>query len=200
MSQETTIGNLNGGISDEDSRLVDSILNDLNSSGGQQQGQPGQTQQGQQVQMQQPHMQGQMQPGQQPGQQQPGQQQGQPGPRQEVSPEQMKNIQMQRQMALQQQQQIMHQQQMAQQMAQNQGKNEIPVVNDSLLENIKKESKSIILIMLLFIVLNLPQIDNLFKSYPNLFVCDSGVINMQAILVKSIIIGGVFYGVKTYLL
>ena len=31
MSQETQIGNLSGGISDEDSKLVDSILNDLNS-------------------------------------------------------------------------------------------------------------------------------------------------------------------------
>ena len=34
MSQETRIGNL-GGISDEDSKLVDSILNDINNSGQQ---------------------------------------------------------------------------------------------------------------------------------------------------------------------
>jgi len=45
MSQETQIGNLGGGISDEDSKLVDSILNDINSSSGQRaepavQGQP----------------------------------------------------------------------------------------------------------------------------------------------------------------
>jgi len=33
MSQETQIGNLGGGISDEDSRLVDSILNDINNTG-----------------------------------------------------------------------------------------------------------------------------------------------------------------------
>ena len=32
MSQETSIGNLNNSISDEDSKLVDSILNDLNST------------------------------------------------------------------------------------------------------------------------------------------------------------------------
>ena len=30
MSHETPIGNLSGGISDEDARLVDSILNDIN--------------------------------------------------------------------------------------------------------------------------------------------------------------------------
>ena len=37
MSQETQIGNLGGGISDEDSKLVDSILNDLNGGPQQQQ-------------------------------------------------------------------------------------------------------------------------------------------------------------------
>ena len=34
MAQETQIGNLSGGISDEDSKLVDSILNDINGGGG----------------------------------------------------------------------------------------------------------------------------------------------------------------------
>ena len=38
MSQETPIGNLGGGsMNQEDSRLVDSILDDLNNSGQQQQ-------------------------------------------------------------------------------------------------------------------------------------------------------------------
>ena len=46
MSQETPIGNLGGGVSDEDSRLVDSILNDINNSIGSSQGQGG-SQQGQ---------------------------------------------------------------------------------------------------------------------------------------------------------
>ena len=111
MSQETQIGNLSGGISDEDSRLVDSILNDLN--GPQQQG--SQQQQG---------------PPQQQGPQQgPSQQQGGP------TPEQQKMMMAQRQQQLAQQQ--MAQQQMAQQqMAQKQN-----VINsggmDGLLENIK---------------------------------------------------------------
>ena len=47
MSQETQIGNLGGGISDEDAKLVDSILNDINSTCPQQ-GQQGPPQQGQQ--------------------------------------------------------------------------------------------------------------------------------------------------------
>ena len=42
------IGNLGGGISDEDSKLVDSILNDINSSSGPPQKQGQQGQQGQQ--------------------------------------------------------------------------------------------------------------------------------------------------------
>ena len=86
MSQETQIGNLSGGISDEDSKLVDSILNDLNShSEGQQQQQP--------------------QPQQQPQQGEMGQM-----PRQELTPEQMRQIQMQRQMAMQQQQDLQNNQ------------------------------------------------------------------------------------------
>ena len=48
MSQETQIGSLGGGISDEDSKLVDSILNDINNSGSQQPQRPQQQQQQQQ--------------------------------------------------------------------------------------------------------------------------------------------------------
>ena len=65
MSQETQIGNLSGGISAEDSKLVDSILNDINNSGQQRPPQQGAPQQ------------------QGPPQQQGGQQQqGQPSPQQ----------------------------------------------------------------------------------------------------------------------
>ena len=44
MSQETQIGTLSGGISDEDSKLVDSILNDLNSHSEQERGMQGRRQ------------------------------------------------------------------------------------------------------------------------------------------------------------
>ena len=179
MSHETQIGSLSGGISDEDSKLVDSILNDLNS-----------------------HSEG---PGQQPQQQQP-QQQPQQQQQQELTPEQMKHIHMQRQMAMQ-QQQLMQQQQMAQQqmMQQKQGqeqeeKKEMVQKSDSFMDNIKNEAKSVALIIFLSIVLNLEQVDNLFKSQPSLFVGEGGGINMQAIFVKALLIGSIFYGVKTYLL
>ena len=186
MSQETQIGNLGGGISNEDSELVDSILNDLNSHS------------------EEPRVaQGQRPPqGGQPTQQ-----------RQELTPEQIKQIQMQRQMAMQ-QQQLMQQQQMAQQqmaqqqmaqqapqqqMAQPNGK-EMKVDSDSIVDQIKNESKSIILIIFLSIILNLEQVDNLFKSQASFFTTESGSLNMQAIFIKALIIGFIFYTVKTYLL
>ena len=65
MSQETRIDSLSGGISDEDAKLVDSILNDLGQGPSQQA--PPQEASTQQPPMQQPPMQ---QPAQPPSQQQ----------------------------------------------------------------------------------------------------------------------------------
>jgi flagellar motor protein MotB len=196
MSQETPIGNLSGGISEEDSKLVDSILNDLNSHSDDSH----MTQQGPQGPQQGPQ-----------GQQRP-----------ELTPEQMKQIHMQRQMAMQ-QQQLMQQQQMAQQqmaqqqmaqqqmaqpqMAQQNGQGniqntskEMTTGSDGIIDQIKNESKSIILVIFLSIILNLEQVDNIFKSQASLFTNESGSLNMQAIFIKALIIGFIFYGVKTYLL
>jgi hypothetical protein len=164
MSQETQIGNLGGGISDEDSKLVDSILNDINSSASPQQGQPGQ----------------------------PGQQ---------VSPEQMKMMQ-QQQMAQRQQQmaqQQMAQQQMAQQQMAQQKMNMIQDDSNDIITNIKLESKNIMTIIFLCILLNIEQVDALFKSL-SIFTSESGGLNMQAVFVKALLIGSVLYLVKTYLL
>ena len=183
MSQETPIGNLSGGISEEDSKLVDSILNDLNSH-SEDSRIPREPQMGQN--------------------------------RPELTPEQIKHIQMQRQMAMQ-QQQLMHQQQMAQQqmaqqmaqqqMAQPNGlgniqntSKEMTKESDGIIDQIKNESKSIILVIFLSIILNLEQVDNIFKSQASLFTNESGSLNMQAIFIKALIIGFIFYGVKTYLL
>lgn len=194
MSQETQIGNISGGISDEDSKLVDSILNDLNTHSNES------------------HM----------DQRQPTGEQRQPTGQQrpELTPEQIKQIQMQRQMAMQ-QQQLMQQQQMAQQqmaqqqMAQQQmgqqqrkgqedtqlnpGK-EMTRDSESIIDQIKNESKSIILVIFLSIILNLEQVDNLFKTQPSFFTTESGSLNMQAIFIKALIIGIIFYTIKTYLL
>ena len=192
MSQETQIGNLNGGISTEDSKLVDSILNDLNNhnTGGQQ------PQAQQQVQQQ----------AQQPQQQIMRDQHGN-----ELTPEQVKQIQMQRQMAMQQQQLMAQQQQMAQQQEMAQRVNGPSTEEDApnkmatnvgtnLIDNIKIESKGILLVVLLSVIFNLEQVDGIFKLHPGLFVSENGSLNMQAIFVKALVTGLIYYGVKSYLL
>jgi hypothetical protein len=172
MSQETPIGNLGGGISVEDSKLVDSILNDINSSGSSQ-GQAGQ--------------------GQGQGQ---GQQQGQP------SPEQMKIMQQQQMMR---QQAMAQQQALAQQQAQQQGlaQQKMNMIQGSdsgdIIENIRLEAKNITTIVFLCILFNIEQVDNILKGL-SMFVNESGGLNMQAVFMKSILIGIIFYLVKTYLL
>ena len=182
MSQETQIGNLSGGISAEDSKLVDSILNDINNSGQQRP----------------PQQQGAPQQG--PPQQQGGQQQqGQP------SPDQIKMMQMARQQQMAQQQQMAaKQQQLQQQQQMAQGPQGAQRViqgggTDSLIESVKLEAKNIMTVILLCVVFNVEQVDGLFKTQ-SMFVTEAGALNMQAVFVKAILIGLIFYAVKVYLL
>jgi hypothetical protein len=192
MSQETQIGNLGGGISEEDSRLVDSILNDINS--GSQQGQPqqGQPQQGQPQQGQ--HQQGHP----QQGHPQQGQQ-GQPSPEQIRMMQQQQQQQMaMRQQQMAQQQQIAQQQMTQQQMEQKQNMIKSEGSND-IVENIKIEAKNVMVVIFLCIFFNVDQVDNLFKSQ-GMFLNEAGSLNMQAVFIKAVIIGIIFYVAKTYLL
>ena len=179
MSQETPIGNLGGGISDEDSKLVDSILNDINSSGSS--GGSGSN----------------------PQMQQQGPQQGQQGQQgQQPSPEQIKMMQQQQMMR----QQALQQQALAQQQQQNlaqQSQQKMNMIQSSgsgdVVENIKLEAKNIMTIVFLCILFNIEQVDNLLKGV-SIFVTEGGGLNMQAVFLKSILIGIIFYLVKTYLL
>jgi hypothetical protein len=54
-------------------------------------------------------------------------------------------------------------------------------------------------VVFLCIVFNIDQIDNIFKSQ-NMFLSDSGGLNLQAVFIKALLIGIIFYLVKTYLL
>lgn len=171
MSQETPIGNLGGGISDEDSKLVDSILNDINSSSGPSQGQA--------------RAQG-----------------GSPQQGQQPSPEQIKMMQ---------QQQMMRQQALAQQQAQQQAlvqqqamsQQKMNMIQGSgsgdIMESVKLEAKNIMTVVFLCILFNIEQVDNILKGV-SMFVNEGGGLNMQAVFLKSIVIGLIFYVVKTYLL
>ena len=181
MSQETSIDRLSGGISDEDAKLVDSILNDLG-QGSPQQGPP-QQMASEQYQMQQ--QQEQPQQGQQPQMQQ--------GPQQhQMTP---------------QQQQQMHQQMMMQQqqLEQHQKMNQAPHIVDTgsdvgtIADSIKTEAKSIMVIIFLCIVFNLGQVDGIFKKI-GIFVEEGGSLNMQCVFVKALLIATLYFLVKTQLL
>lgn len=188
MSHETKIGNLNNRLNDEDSELVDSILKDLNNhSNYNEEPQALHAPQAPQAPQAPPDMN---------------------PPKQELTPEQMRQIQMQRQMAMQ-QQQLMQQQQMAQQMAQQMDqrnndklseRKEMKINEDTLLDKIKNQSKKIILVIFLSIIFNLEQVDGLFKTQPSLFISENGSLNIQAIFIKALIIGALFYGISEYLL
>ena len=162
---ETRIDNLSGGISDEDAKLVDSILNDL------------------------------------------GQGQGQ-GP--QMSPEQQQAMQQQAMLAQQQQQlqqqQAMQQQAMQQQaMQQQQGESAMQPqmagssVSSGIMGEIQSEAKSIIVIMTLFILLNLDQVNELFQKI-SVFVSENGSLNMQSVFVKALLLGSLYFIIKTKLL
>ena len=165
MSQETPIGNLSGGISEEDAKLVDSILNDLGQ--GSQQATPAQA-----------------------------------APS-SMSPEQQALLAQQQ--ALQQQalrQQAMQAQAMQGQQQAMQGQGQSMQVagssSQSIAESIKRESKSIMVIIVLSVMLNLGQVNNLFKKIA-LFVSEDGSLNLQCVFVKAILIGALFFVAKSKL-
>ena len=85
-----------------------------------------------------------------------------------------------------QQQQMMKQQQMIQQ------KDEPESV--SIIDKIQSDWKPILLVVVLSIAMNIGFVDSIFKMNDNLyFIRDDGSLNTQAILIKGIIIGCLFF-------
>ena len=169
MSQETPLNSLGGNkMNSEDSRLVDSILNDLNSTKPQQSGP------------------------QQSGPQQQMPQRGQAP--QQMSPEQHKALLAQRQ----------HQMMQQQQMLQNQVPQKIQEVssneNESLLDKLQKDAKYIIIVISLSIIANISVVDELFKMEGvTYFMQDNGNLNIQATIIKAIVVGVIFFICKNFL-
>ena len=165
MSQGTPISKLGGNsMNDEDSRLVDSILNDLNNSSPQQPSSP---------------------PANPPV---PG------GPPQQMTPEQHKVMLAQRQQAMMQQQMMMQQQAMQQQQQKIKNKE-----NESIIEKLQSNWKPILIVMLIILFINTPIVDDIFRRSGEYFMSETGALNMQAILVKSIISGIVYFVSTSYL-
>lgn len=165
MSQGTPINKLNGNsMNDEDSRLVDSILNDLNSgsdSGDMQDGMP-----------------------------QPG------GPPQQMSPEEHKAMLAQRQQQMMQQQMMMQQQQQA--MMQQQQAENIDAT-ESILEKIQNEWKTVLIVFILAVCVNMGAVDNLLKTDTlGVFVDESGNLTIQSVIMKAIAVALSFFLINTF--
>ena len=159
MSQGTPVNKLNNSMNDDDSRLVDSILNDLNNK-------PTGPSMGQ---------------GQGPSMPQAG------GPPQQMSPEQHKMMLAQRQQAMMQQQMMMQQQATL-----NQNKKE--VTGESIIEKLQDNWKSLLIIFVLCVAMNLEVVDNLFKlEGVTMFLTETGGLNIQASFIKSIAVVLVFF-------
>ena len=185
MSQETSLNDLGRTMNDEDSQLVDSILNDLNSTNKQQMGQPqmGQPQMAQQQMTQQQMAQQQMAQQQMAQQQMAQQQMGQQG-QPPLTQEQHRAMLQQRQQAM------MHQQAMLQQQTMMKGQNK----SESLLDRLQNDWKSILLIIVLSVVLNSGFIDGLFKlNESTYFLLEDGNLNFQTTIIKALILGILYF-------
>ena len=74
-----------------------------------------------------------------------------------------------------------------------------PEDSGDLLSDIKKDAKSIIVVMLLCVAMNLDQVNSMFANV-SLFVTEAGGLNMQAVVVKAILIGILYFIVTNKLL
>ena len=72
-------------------------------------------------------------------------------------------------------------------------------VSSGIMEGIQAEAKSIIVIMTLFILLNLDQVNELFQKIA-VFVSENGSLNMQSVFVKALLVGALYFIIKTKLL
>ena len=161
MAQETPIGNL-GNMNQEDSQLVDSILNDLNS--GQQQQQQQQQQQPQYSQEQQ----------------------------QAMLAERQRELEMQQQQQM--QEQMYHQQMMEQQA------NMVSNTPNDIMEKIKDDGKYVVVVVILCIIVNMGFVDELFKmNEMTIFLTEAGTLNTQAIVIKAVAVGLVFFAIKYFM-
>ena len=161
MAQETPIGNL-GNMNQEDSQLVDSILNDLNS--GQQQQQQQQQQQPQYSQEQQ----------------------------QAMLAERQRELEMQQQQQM--QEQMYHQQMMEQQA------NMLSNTPNDIMEKIKDDGKYVVVVVILCIIVNMGFVDELFKmNEMTIFLTEAGTLNTQAIVIKAVAVGLVFFAIKYFM-
>ena len=134
-----------------------------------------------------------------PQQQQPQQPQQEQG----MSPEEQKMLYMQQQQELEQQQKMMNEQ-MKQQMEQsNDNPNIIQQLSpDTIMDNLKVEGKSILIVILLGLLINLDPINDALKSTANSFFVnvETNELTVQSLFLKAIMMGVLFYVIKNLLI
>ena len=164
----------NNQLNDKENTMVDSIINDLNSSGPPQQ--------------------------QQQGQQQQGQQQQQQGPPQQ----QMNEQQMQQQMMLQQQQQQMEQYQQMMQQQQQEMEEKTPEKKEKkkkekepdMIQEIITHIKLPLIVSCLTLLINLDPVTELFKGHSILFDVENNKFTIVTTIIKALLIGILFFGIN----
>lgn len=122
----------------------------------------------------------------------------------ELTPEQEKELYLRQQQELEYQQKMIHQQMMEQQQGQQQEQPTMIANNttDNFIDNLKNESKYIVLVIFLGLLFNLDMVNELFKSTnSSIFVnLESKDLTIQSSLIKALLMGVLFYVIKTFLI
>ena len=95
------------------------------------------------------------------------------------------------------QQQMMQQQMMMQQQQQQQQENDDNKI--PLLDKLQYEWKSILVVIILSITMNMDFVNGIFKMNENTyFIQENGTLNIQAIIIKGVIIGSLYFLLKSF--
>ena len=213
--KETNINDLTTRLTDEESNIVDSIINDLNKDsvppknpGQMPPGQmpPGQMPPGQMPPGQMPP--GQMPPGQMPpGQMPPGQMPpGQNEPHKvNVTPQQKKMLEMMNyedqqiflnKIRLNQEKEKVEEEEQKKQIL---SEEKIKEIKGNAIEELKNSIKEPVIISSIAFIFSIPQINNLFLSTKShMLVNDTGDITIVSLLIKALLVGITYYFIKKY--
>ena len=104
----------------------------------------------------------------------------------------------QRELEIQQQQQM--QEQMYHQQMMEQQANMVSNTPNDIMEKIKDDGKYVVVVVILCIIVNMGFVDELFKmNEMTIFLTEAGTLNTQAIVIKAVAVGLVFFAIKYFM-
>lgn len=71
---------------------------------------------------------------------------------------------------------------------------------DNIIDMVKYESRNILLVIVLSFISNLEQSNSLLRYYSGAFIENTGVLTMQGMLIKSLVIGLIYFIIKSQFL